>query len=380
VQENSTRVTRAIRWLRRRVLPRSSGAAIWKARYQAAQKARLEAESADRAKTVTLARISHDIRTPLMSISGFGDLLMRRGHLTREQRRYVTLIAAASDAVSNIIAEFAAQTSPALQQNETSRPLPIVEAEGMCRGKILVVDDLASNREIIMAYLEDGGCEVVPASTGAEAIALLGKDRFDLILMDIQMPGMDGVAVTRFIRTMDPPLCTIPIIAMTGSVLPQQVHSFINAGMNDHIGKPIERKKLYGKLWCWLPRKIENAAPETVASSPLFNHARLEELVAGIGQRKVERALRDFAGQLSGCFHSDITASRREAHDLINAAGLLGFEQLLDQAMALKDSNDTGLETPLLMADCRLTRDAVLDVIATTVLPLVAAPGARKAS
>lgn len=109
------------------------------------------------------------------------------------------------------------------------------------KGKILLVDDLPTNREIVGAYLEDGGYDVVPIGSGAEAISRLRKEKFDLVLMDIQMPNMDGVTATRAIREMGSPVREIPILAMTGNVLPQQVEVFIKAGKNDHVGKPIER-------------------------------------------------------------------------------------------------------------------------------------------
>ena len=70
--------------------------------------------------------------------------------------------------------------------------------------------------------------------------------------MDIQMPMMDGVAATRCIRALPHSIKDIPIIAMTGNVLPQQVRSFLEAGMNDHLGKPIERVKLYSSVRRWI--------------------------------------------------------------------------------------------------------------------------------
>ena len=82
---------------------------------------------------------------------------------------------------------------------------------------------------------------------------MLGKRAYDLVLMDIQMPIMDGVAATKRIRALPSPIRDIPIIAMTGNVLPQQVRSFLEAGMNDHVGKPIERAKLYNNVRRWLP-------------------------------------------------------------------------------------------------------------------------------
>lgn len=129
----------------------------------------------------------------------------------------------------------------------------------------------------------------------------------------------------------------------------QRIQGFINAGMNDHFGKPIERKKPYSKLWCWLPRKVEHT-------------------------------LLMFQKQLAACFAGDIASAQIQAHDLINAAGVLGFEQLLDLALALKDTTEADdAALPALLAEGRDARDAVLDIIATTVLPHVVGPALRKA-
>ena len=509
-----------------------------------AHTARLDAEAANRAKTEFLAAMSHEIRTPLMSISGFTDLLARKGRLSVEQRRYVSLIRTANESLSTIVNDildfskveagqlelqsraFSLQTMihdtvaivqpiaarkalrlkwtvdraiPEWVEGDDTRlrqillnllnnamkftdlgtvtvsatpmlgrdgrdliqfavsdtgigisvehrerlfkkfsqadgsisrrfggtglglaiskrlvelmggnigvdsevgkgttiwftaPLPaaaapdakpkgmaVAEEANLCRGRILLVDDIETNREIVMAYLEDAGCDVVQAASGGEALRLLGENAFDLVLMDIQMPDMDGVAATRLIRQMNGPVRDIPVLAMTGNVLPQQIQSFINAGMNDHIGKPIERKKLYSKLWCWLPRKLA-AAPAALASSPVFNHTRLDELIDSLGPRKVEHTLLMFRKQLAGCFEADIATARIQAHDLINAAGVLGFEQLLDLALALKDTTEADAAVlPALMAAGRDARDAVLEIIETTVLPHLAGPGLRK--
>ena len=117
-----------------------------------------------------------------------------------------------------------------------------------------MVDDIDTNREIVEAYLEESGYRVDASSSGVEAIQMLGSEHYDLVLMDIQMPFMDGAAATKRIRAMPDPIKDIPIIAMTGNVLPQQVKSFLDAGMNDHVGKPIERAKLYNNVRRWLPK------------------------------------------------------------------------------------------------------------------------------
>jgi PAS domain S-box-containing protein len=140
---------------------------------------------------------------------------------------------------------------PPATQSEIEAPL---EDAGDARFKILVVDDIETNREIVEAYLRDNNYEVDTVASAVDAIRLIQIERYDVVLMDIQMPVMDGVAATRCIRALPDSFKNIPIIAMTGNVLPQQVRSFLAAGMNDHVGKPIERAKLYSSVRRWIPR------------------------------------------------------------------------------------------------------------------------------
>jgi PAS domain S-box-containing protein len=151
------------------------------------------------------------------------------------------------------------------QLPETSPPIaePRIESRSdrsdIKKPRILVVDDIDTNREIIQAHLQARYYHVECAGSGIDAIQMLSQHTYDLILMDIQMPIMDGVTATRRIRELPSPIKEIPIIAMSANVLPLQVRSFFDAGMNGHIGKPIEWEKFYDILPRWLPR-IEELA------------------------------------------------------------------------------------------------------------------------
>ncbi len=224
------------------------------------------------------------------------------------------------------------------------------------KGKILLVDDLPTNREIVGAYLEDGGYDVVPIGSGAEAISRLRKEKFDLVLMDIQMPNMDGVTATRAIREMGSPVREIPILAMTGNVLPQQVEVFIKAGKNDHVGKPIERCRS-------VQQTVASAGAQRLRqSSCAVGLAALQSRQAGRSDwsfrpGKVEQTLLALEKELCRCFKSDLAQSRREAHDLINTAGALGLETLLECARALNEADPSSDEAFRALARCRETRD-----------------------
>ena len=109
--------------------------------------------------------------------------------------------------------------------------------------RILLVEDVEINREIVIAILEDYNMEITEAEDGQQAFDIFaaGPDKFDLIFMDLHMPGVDGYEATRLIRAFDHPAAkTVPIIAMTANVFREDVEHCLAAGMNGHIGKPLD--------------------------------------------------------------------------------------------------------------------------------------------
>jgi len=123
---------------------------------------------------------------------------------------------------------------------------------GIFKGKsILVAEDVDINREVIQMLLENTLLKIDYAVNGEEAVMKFSASpyKYDLILMDIQMPGVDGYEATRAIRKLVFPTArTIPIVAMTANVFKEDIENCLQAGMNDHIGKPIEPELLFEKL------------------------------------------------------------------------------------------------------------------------------------
>ena len=126
--------------------------------------------------------------------------------------------------------------------------------------RVLLVEDVDINREILMALLADNDVHFVCAADGMQAVELFenAPDQFDMILMDIQMPVLDGYGATRRIRAVDAPNAkTIPIIAMTANVFREDVEKCLQAGMNAHLGKPLEIKEVIRMLRRYMPRQKE---------------------------------------------------------------------------------------------------------------------------
>jgi signal transduction histidine kinase/CheY-like chemotaxis protein len=132
------------------------------------------------------------------------------------------------------------------EQHETQ------DAQGMARPlNLLVADDNEANRELIGTLVRAMGHEVDVVADGCAAVEAAASGGYDLILMDVQMPRMDGLAATRAIRMLAGEAARTPIIALTANVLPDQVAFYRASGMDDHVGKPINPRELLLKIALW---------------------------------------------------------------------------------------------------------------------------------
>lgn len=146
---------------------------------------------------------------------------------------------------------------------EEDEPLNIAEEKiDVIKGKyILLVEDNELNQQVAMEILEDMGFIIDIAENGRIAVKKVNEKHYDIVLMDMQMPVMDGVEAAKKIRE-NPKYKSIPIIAMTANAMATDRERCLKAGMNDHITKPIDPKKLFAILLKWLPdKKIEVQAP-----------------------------------------------------------------------------------------------------------------------
>jgi len=126
--------------------------------------------------------------------------------------------------------------------------------------RLLLVEDVAVNRELVRVILEGFDIEIDTAVNGAEAIDAVGRATYDLVLMDVQMPVMDGLTAAAHIRALpDPAARRLPIVAMTANVLPDQVQRCLDAGMNGHLGKPISPAALLEAIAAWSTPEPEPA-------------------------------------------------------------------------------------------------------------------------
>ena len=158
-----------------------------------------------------------------------------------------TILAPPADAAVDAAMDPEASTTAVAMADEMSR--------------ILVVDDLEANRELLRALLLAAGQHgMEEAASGPEAIAMAMRQPYDIILMDLQMPGMDGFAAARAIRQLSKENAATPIIALSANVLAEHVDEAREAGMNDHVGKPIVPARLFATLNRWSGVRLQTPA------------------------------------------------------------------------------------------------------------------------
>ena len=163
-------------------------------------------------------------------------------------------LGASPDVAANGSASMTASQFPQ-QANGASE----TEAGLLDSAHILIADDLDLNRKLISDMLSVEGHVVDSVADGASAVKAAGENAYDLILMDMIMPGMDGVAATRAIRALPAPACNVPIVALTAHSLPEQLDSCIQAGMNATLTKPMSMDALTDAVATWKRRRRQAA-------------------------------------------------------------------------------------------------------------------------
>ncbi|WP_166134336.1 response regulator [Nocardioides ochotonae] len=229
------------------------------------------------------------------------------------------------------------------------------------RGRVLVVEDNEVNQLVAEGLLSRLGFEVRVAEHGAAAVAAIAAapERYDVVLMDCQMPVMDGYDATRAIRAMPGPASRLPIVAMTAAAVAEERDRCLAAGMDDFLAKPVDVGALEAALDRWVPAPGEplpavggsptGPAAEPVASTgaaerlaSLLDNGIPAELVTRMTDRFAQVAERALADLHAAVAAGDTTAVIDAVHGLRGSSGNLGLGEVADQARVLEAAGREG--------------------------------------
>jgi PAS domain S-box-containing protein len=232
---------------------------------------------------------------------------------------------------------------------------------------VLVVDDVFMNRDIAGSFLRSAGHQVTLAEGGAEAVAAVADTDFDVVLMDVQMPEMDGLEATLRIRALEGPRGRVPIIALTAQAFTEQVAACQDAGMDSHLAKPFEIDALLAavaRAAATGPRVGKQvsmpAAPLIDLELPVLDPKAFERTAVHLSPETVTAHLKTIAEQGETLLHrlhkpDALTQSgdalAEAAHQLAGSAGMLGFERLAAAGRAFERAIQSGTADAPALAD-----------------------------
>nr|WP_320115801.1 response regulator [uncultured Desulfuromonas sp.] len=267
------------------------------------------------------------------------------------------------DAVMNLMGS---DRDVSLHHEPVQEPCTI-DLSAIAGAQLLLVEDNPLNQDVAVDLLEDAGFKVKVAENGALAVQRVQTEQFNLVLMDMQMPIMDGLTATREIRAL-PGFSKLPIVAMTANAMQQDRDRCIAAGMNDYLAKPINPDELWRVLKEWLSPRADEQKPATASASCAMapntadndasNNTPLERQLASLPGLDMQAGLRSVRGKFDRLAQllvrfaedhqndadkiepliasADLAAAQQLAHALKGVAGTLGLITIQEAAAALE--------------------------------------------
>ncbi len=254
------------------------------------------------------------------------------------------------------VAEKAAPRQPSTPRLRDERPL-----------RVLLAEDVETNQVLVADMLRTHGHDVVNAANGQEAVELATREAFDVVLMDVQMPVMDGIEATVRIRRLPPPACVVPVLALSANVMAEDMARYKAAGMNGALTKPIDWPKLFEALARYGGRgrpaqpgasapppaeavettaESEAAIPEPIDLAEFDPPPEPEGLTNGLNAKLVELFELDAGKRLDelrdAIQHADNPAVARLAHAIKGSAANLGAQRLAELCADIETRAEAG--------------------------------------
>ena len=204
----------------------------------------------------------------------------------------------------------------------------------------------------MLALLETAGYRVDIATDGAQAVEAARRADYDLVLMDVQMPVLDGVEATKQIRSLPAPKNGFFVIALTAHAAEGERERLLSAGMDDYLSKPVRPETLLSKLASLkaMPERSGKVLERAVASKEIIDFSHLNDLVAALSFRGAAKIVKKYLEQVKDSLgaiseavtRGDLRAAAQEAHTAVGVAGSVGASDLVGLLKALQQAEVTG--------------------------------------
>jgi two-component system, sensor histidine kinase and response regulator len=351
----------------------------------------------DGIEAVRVIREERGLDLPIIMISAFSEERIKRDAFRKGVNAFLAKPISSATLYHAILDAFgrqAAGDSGLVQPPATELSLYKNQLQG---ARVLLVEDNLTNQEIVQAVLEDAGVMVAVAPNGKAAVSLIEAQGFDVVLMDVQMPEMDGYEATRAIRNLPLPIRTVPIIAMTAHAMKGDEEKCLAAGMNGYVPKPITQDRLFRTLWRWTkgisgrraepaPRRQEpgpasppagGSLPESLPGLNIGAAMASLNLDAAVFRNILIKFLETNQGSVTrmraALEKGDAEAVRSLAHGLKGGAGHIGAKDVQESAtnleLACRKVGENGLMDPALLTQLEGSLQEVMDSIRTLDVP-----------
>ncbi|MCW6513203.1 response regulator [Hyphomicrobiales bacterium BP6-180914] len=234
-------------------------------------------------------------------------------------------------------------------------PLPLAPSEAgklpICQigstsqpRRVLLAEDNPINQEVITAMCEGRGHTVTVVDNGAAAVAAVHAGEYDVVLMDMQMPVMDGISAARAIRAAEAygKRPATPIIGLTANAMAEDIQQCRKAGMDAHVAKPIE----WAELFTTIDQVVVSAPADALAALQVLDERKLGELVNVLGCERVAKMLHRFAcdieNRLTVLDEIDVCELSLIMHSIMSSSGQLGFIELSNLSSRIKEDAKHG--------------------------------------